>query len=554
MSAITRRAATSSALLGRYSRSRAFAPSPQAMLMLMRAYSTEPTPHSSPSGPPVDVLSSMGKSASSRTIVQPKRTPVSDPAKAGKKTEVDAEFEEVDAAKAVAEKSADKATENILGKETEVPDLPTVAADSASTTPATAEKPKSSLWQKVKDGVRHTWDSTKLLGVEIKISTKLALKMVAGYELTRRESRQLQRTTQDLIRLVPFSVFLIVPFAELLLPIALKLFPGLLPSTFEAPSTKEKRVKSLRNTRKEVSKFLRSTVKETGLALPQTHNNAQRELFADFFRKIRTSGESPSREELLSVCRLFKDDMILDNLSRPQLVAMSKYMNLQTFGTDMMLRYQIRRRMRQTKRDDRAIDYEGVESLSVRELQGACQVRGIKSHGVSPARLREDLQTWLDLTLRQHVPSTLLVLSAAYTYGSPESVDSHYDALLSTLSSIPDQLYHEAELEVNHLEGTATNKQRLEVLKEQEQLINNENEQVSMSGTVVKDHESIDESEVAEGEADKEELPENAEAKEAAEAEQLEEPKLEKLEEPKAEQVETPEPVAAKAQTGEVKN
>jgi len=43
----------------------------------------------------------------------------------------------------------------------------------------------------------------------------------------------LRRTTNDLLRLIPFSVFLIVPFMELLLPVALKLFPNMLPSTFE---------------------------------------------------------------------------------------------------------------------------------------------------------------------------------------------------------------------------------------------------------------------------------------------------------------------------------
>ena len=43
---------------------------------------------------------------------------------------------------------------------------------------------------------------------------------------------QLKRTTQDLLRLIPFSVFILVPFMELLLPVALKLFPNMLPSTF----------------------------------------------------------------------------------------------------------------------------------------------------------------------------------------------------------------------------------------------------------------------------------------------------------------------------------
>ena len=43
----------------------------------------------------------------------------------------------------------------------------------------------------------------------------------------------MRRTTQDLLRLIPFAVFIIVPFMEFLLPVALKLFPTMLPSTFE---------------------------------------------------------------------------------------------------------------------------------------------------------------------------------------------------------------------------------------------------------------------------------------------------------------------------------
>lgn len=49
---------------------------------------------------------------------------------------------------------------------------------------------KTTVWQKVKHGVQHFWDGTKLLGAEIKISSNLALKMAAGYELSRRERRQ----------------------------------------------------------------------------------------------------------------------------------------------------------------------------------------------------------------------------------------------------------------------------------------------------------------------------------------------------------------------------
>ena len=383
------------------------------------------------------------------------------------------------------------------------------------------EAKKLAIWQKVKKEVRHYWDGTKLLATEVRISSKLALKMAAGYELSRRENRQLQRTVQDLGRLVPFSVFVIVPFAELLLPVALKLFPNLLPSTYEGQKAKDSKATTLRTTRKEVSSFLRQTLRETGL--PISAVTAQKEDFTEFFRKVRATGESPTQEEVIKVCKIFKDDLTLDNLSRPQLVGMCRYMNLNTFGPDTMLRYHIRHRMRQIKRDDRAIAYEGVESLSVPELQMACAGRGLRTHGMSPARLRDDLQMWLDLRLKHGVPSTLLVLSNAfmYTQGKDTEISSQIDALQAVLASIPEELFHEIELEVHNAEGAATNKQRLEVLKEQQELIEEENEQNTehqdTGRATPKDDANIDEKEEKKAEAEKDQASEAQEAEQESE-------------------------------------
>ena len=211
------------------------------------------------------------------------------------------------------------------------------------------------------------------------------------------------------------------------------------------------------------------------------------------------TGEKPSAEDIVKVCKIFKDDLTLDNLSRPQLVSICRYMNITSFGTDNLLRYQVRVRMRQIKRDDRAIAYEGVESLSVPELQTACASRGLRTYGVSPGRLRDDMQSWLDLRLKHGVPSTLLVLANAFVYaqGKEAEMTSQLDALEAVLSSIPEELYHEIELEVHTAEGAATNKQRLEVLKEQQELIEEESEQTksveNQATASPKDHDNIDE-------------------------------------------------------------
>ena len=51
-------------------------------------------------------------------------------------------------------------------------------------------------------------------------------------------------------------VFVLVPFMELALPIALKLFPGMLPSQFEDKLKKEEELKRNISAKLEVAKFL----------------------------------------------------------------------------------------------------------------------------------------------------------------------------------------------------------------------------------------------------------------------------------------------------------
>lgn len=81
--------------------------------------------------------------------------------------------------------------------------------------------------------LQHYWLGCKLLWADVRISSRLLLKLAGGKSLSRRERQQLTRTTADIFRLVPFAVFIIVPFMEFLLPVALKLFPNMLPSTFQ---------------------------------------------------------------------------------------------------------------------------------------------------------------------------------------------------------------------------------------------------------------------------------------------------------------------------------
>jgi LETM1-like protein len=71
--------------------------------------------------------------------------------------------------------------------------LTELAAEKKDEEKSVAKKEESkslTVGQKIKKELQHYWDGTKLLGTEVKISFKLALKMAAGYELSRRENRQ----------------------------------------------------------------------------------------------------------------------------------------------------------------------------------------------------------------------------------------------------------------------------------------------------------------------------------------------------------------------------
>ncbi|WFD30057.1 LETM1 domain-containing protein ylh47 [Malassezia sp. CBS 17886] len=350
---------------------------------------------------------------------------------------------------------------------------------------AAAEAPRASLpvrvWHKVKEEAVHYWNGSKLLGKEMRISTRLMRRLILGYGLTRREQRQLRRTMGDLLRLIPFIPFVIIPMAEVLLPVALRLFPNMLPSTFESKFAAEEKRRRLLKLRIEMAKFLQESIKEGGLQLTASVKDS--DAFKEFFRKVRTTGESPTPEDVILVAKLFNDDLTLDNLTRPQLVSICRYMQQNAFGTDNYLRFQIRHALSRIRRDDLVINEEGIGSLTKHELVSACQSRGIWTHNMTEEQLRESLGAWINLHFKQKISGTLLILSRAFYFvneptqlTSPQSFeDKQLKSLELTMSSLPETLLNEAELHFS--KQAASTKKRLDVLEEQEHLIEDEAEQ-----------------------------------------------------------------------------
>lgn len=249
----------------------------------------------------------------------------------------------------------------------------TVVTDSATT--AVSKSIKPSLKQRIWDELVHYYHGFRLLFINMNVARKLVGKLLHGESLTRREYRLLIRTTGDMFRLVPFSVFIIVPFMEFLLPVFIKFFPGMLPSTFETASDREKKARNQLKVKLEMAKFLQKTLDEMDMQNKE-HKSEEAKDFVLFFNKVRSSGEQATFEEIIKFSKLFEDEITLDSLSRQQLTAICKVLEVGSLGTNNFLRFQLRMKLRSLAADDRMIQREGIDSLTTQELQSACRARG----------------------------------------------------------------------------------------------------------------------------------------------------------------------------------
>lgn len=379
---------------------------------------------------------------------------------------------------------------------------------------------RKALWTRIQDTVKHEvnhyWVGTKLLWADIQTSRDLLNKTLGGSSLTRRERRQLLRTVSDLFRLVPFSMFIIIPFMEFALPFALRIFPNLLPSTFQDSLKAEESVKRELQSRIAMTQFFQETLEElakeqkskakrrreelieAGVDLEKEGDNTienQEDSAAsmlEFLEKAR-NGEMIPPDVIIRYANYFQDDLHIDNIPRMQLINMCKYMGIHPYGSDAFLRFQLRHKIRILKEDDQRILWEGIDSLTKMELREACRERGMRSTGLSKDAYKDLLQQWIDLSVSKSVPISLLIMSRTFFLredmfqrkkpkgdGKEETTDSNLTGLADAISGMDKEVLNEVILEVatseEKLSDPLIRKLKLEVVAQQNALIREEQE------------------------------------------------------------------------------
>lgn len=336
-------------------------------------------------------------------------------------------------------------------------------------------------WGHFKEEMHHYWSGAKLLWVEVKIASRLSWRLMSGQELSRRERKQLTRTTADVFRLVPFAAFVLIPFMEFLLPVALKIFPNMLPTTFRNDLKHEEELKKKLKAKLEVARFLQDTVRMMAKGLKHSRSGVTRDRADDlymFMKKIRT-GTKVTNDDIMKFSKLFNDEFTLYQVNRAQLVNMCKFVGIAPYGTDTFLRFQLRNKLRDIKNDDKLIYFEGLANMTTAELRSAARSRGMRWEA-EREELVKQLEDWLELSLKSKLPSTLLLLSRAFTITAEYSADADSKAkvlqdITDTLASLPEDVVTSAAVDEGLATQTASKKEdytkRMEFVQREEEII-----------------------------------------------------------------------------------
>lgn len=275
------------------------------------------------------------------------------------------------------------------------------------------------------EGLRHIYHGFRLFFINTRLAWRYSRQLKKGVALTRRERQLLESSTKDLIRLVPFSFFIIVPFAELLLPVALKMFPGLIPSTFESESQGRNRafgeaLKTLR-ARQRLTEFVSATA--ITMFTPEQQEVVRRNVVGEAITPadIRLVAPHFGHDGPLSIYKI--PDYVAQNLGIVLGVNKWYYSFLPLRVVAPMHRRGILRHYHKLGEDDRLLRVEGLDDLTEEELILANQSRGMR-WTENRETLRLQLEWWTTLARDPNVPFNTLFWFKPTRYSLRKSMNN----------------------------------------------------------------------------------------------------------------------------------
>lgn len=304
----------------------------------------------------------------------------------------------------------------------------------------------------VKKEAKKAWNGCKLLGSDAKFMTRKKYMITFhGERYSLKERKAMSQTSSDLLKMIPFSFFIIVPGAELALPLFLYVFPNMMPSTFISKSVQQERKDLFIDNRPLYSDKLISYL----ISQVKTEESAKA-----LYAKLRTQPGNVTREDLKNCSELFDTSVKFGKMRTQQLLDTCRFIGfepwtgfktlnkivftpvskafglagvrlspvyepkiwpLSSFMRNLIV-LQLTSYIRNIRAEDLALLKENIDTLDIDLLTLCCQERCIETSPElsSERKMRDDLTQWVTdstyPTVKGLVSSEVLYFSQIFQY------------------------------------------------------------------------------------------------------------------------------------------
>eukprot|EP01135_Chromosphaera_perkinsii_P001215 Nk52_evm14s162 gene=Nk52_evmTU14s162 len=238
--------------------------------------------------------------------------------------------------------------------------------------------------------------------------------------LHRRQKKLVLQNQADLKTLVPFSIYMMIPMSVAMLPFVIKVYPQLLPSTFNNMEI----VMAQRKVALEKKYALAPKVLKTAAIYADLLSSRDNATLKVLGKKMKTKTwyskvYIPAHfevlpEDILEFSSCLSDPHVFEfsNLPYMSKKVLVRYLGLSSFWG---LEEKFKAVMEHIRHDDKLIQEKGVNTLREDELIEACMERGL-DFANSTDMMTRHLRRWLQLSCHEQiqVPHTLMVIYAAH--------------------------------------------------------------------------------------------------------------------------------------------
>jgi hypothetical protein len=273
------------------------------------------------------------------------------------------------------------------------------------------------------DEARRYWKATKNIWFDYLKAQEMTQKALIK-PLNRTEIRFIQRARRDFFLLIPYAIFLLLPGSTYVFPflvaVILKWFPHLFPVAYWSEKQNKDHIERL-------FEFRRANAEKLVRIFQSLLPTEKRNLTASKLLEDDVSVVSSLQFE--SLAETFEENVTLRDWPREHLKVLARYYDVPTLSIrTSSLRRKVLQRVVELRTDDKLIAEFGLESLNDEELNEAIRLRGFVA--VTPIAMGDSsqhddyqktrlyhialLRNWLNLSLKQTVPHTVLIFYAIY--------------------------------------------------------------------------------------------------------------------------------------------